>query len=54
MVYDQIDQSGADGVWLRTIQQRTGLHDNFVTTAIKRLEAKHLIKAEYLNGYKLS
>lgn len=44
-MYDQIVQSHADGVWLRTIHQKTGLHDHTITTAIKRLEAKHLIKS---------
>ncbi|GAB7356418.1 hypothetical protein MBLNU459_g7190t1 [Dothideomycetes sp. NU459] len=44
MVYNQIENSGTNGTWTKTIKQRTNIHQTAVTKAMKTLEAKQLVK----------
>lgn len=37
MVYEQIEESGGDGIWLKTIRMRTNMHESAVNSAIKHL-----------------
>lgn len=43
MVYSHIDESGAEGIWIRTVKLRTKLHESVVNSAIKKLENKNLV-----------
>lgn len=43
MVYALIDESGAEGIWSKTIKSKLGMHDSTVRQAIKGLETKRLI-----------
>jgi len=43
MVYSHIDESGAEGIWIRTIKMRSKLHDSVVQKALKELESKSLV-----------
>ncbi|KAJ1913399.1 34-kDa subunit of RNA polymerase III (C) [Mycoemilia scoparia] len=45
MVYRQIKESGNEGIWIRTIQKLTNLHQQVVSRCIKSLESKSLIKS---------
>lgn len=44
MVYNQIENSGTNGTWTKTIKQRTNIHQTAVTKAMKTLEGKKLVK----------
>ncbi|TIA08644.1 RNA polymerase Rpc34, partial [Aureobasidium pullulans] len=44
MVYNQIENSGTNGTWTKTIKQRTNIHQTTVTKAMKTLESKKLVK----------
>lgn len=44
MVYQQIENSGTNGIWIKTIKQRTNIHQIAVTKCMKALEAKKLVK----------
>lgn len=44
MVYNQIENSGTNGTWTKTIKQRTNMHQTTVTKAMKTLESKKLVK----------
>ncbi|TVY54556.1 putative DNA-directed RNA polymerase III subunit rpc6 [Lachnellula cervina] len=43
MVYSHIDESGAEGIWIRTVKMRSKLHDSVVNAALKQLEGKSLV-----------
>lgn len=43
MVYSHIDESGAEGIWVRTVKMRSKLHDSVVVTTLKQLESKSLV-----------
>ncbi|POS84342.1 hypothetical protein EPUL_003609, partial [Erysiphe pulchra] len=43
LVYAQIDESGQDGIWSRTIKTRTNLHDSIFASSIKFLMGKGYI-----------
>lgn len=43
MVYEQIEESGGDGIWLKIIRQRTNMHESAVNHAIKQLTSMGLI-----------
>jgi DNA-directed RNA polymerase III subunit RPC6 len=53
MVYALIDESGAEGIWSKTIKTRSNLHDTTMRAAIKALETKRYItdmkSVEHLN-----
>src|ERR1700752_4717523 len=53
MVYTLVDEAGAEGIWSKTIKNRSGLHDSAMRAAIKTLETKRLItdmkSVEHLN-----
>jgi len=53
MVYALVDEAGAEGIWSKTIKNRSGLHDSAMRAAIKTLETKRLItdmkSVEHLN-----
>jgi DNA-directed RNA polymerase III subunit RPC6 len=38
MVYEQIEDSGGDGIWLKTIRTRLNMHESVVNAAVKHLE----------------
>lgn len=44
MVYNQIENSGTNGTWTKTIKARTNIHQTAITKAMKTLEAKQLVK----------
>ncbi|KAK8198661.1 34-kDa subunit of RNA polymerase III (C) [Zalaria obscura] len=44
MVYNQIENTGTNGIWQKNIKQRTGLHQTAITRAMKTLETKRLVK----------
>lgn len=44
MVYQQIENSGTNGIWLKMIKQRTNIHQTAVTKCMKTLEGKKLVK----------
>ncbi|KAL1305680.1 hypothetical protein AAFC00_007273 [Neodothiora populina] len=44
MVYQQIENSGTNGIWVKTIKQRTNIHQTAVTKCMKTLEGKKLVK----------
>lgn len=43
MVYALIEDAGSDGVWLRTMKQKTNLHEHTLNTSVKRLEQAGLV-----------
>lgn len=43
LVYALIDESGGEGIWSKTLKQRTGLHDTLLRQAIKHLETHNMI-----------
>ncbi|KAJ1669953.1 34-kDa subunit of RNA polymerase III (C), partial [Spiromyces aspiralis] len=45
MVYRQIKAAGNEGIWTRTINRQTNLHQQVVTRCIKSMESKGLIKS---------
>jgi DNA-directed RNA polymerase III subunit RPC6 len=53
MVYALIDESGAEGIWSKTIKTRSNLHDTTMRASIKALETKRYItdmkSVEHLN-----
>lgn len=53
MVYALVDEAGAEGIWSKTIKNRSGLHDSAMRAAIKFLEGKRFItdmkSVEHLN-----
>jgi DNA-directed RNA polymerase III subunit RPC6 len=53
MVYSLIDEAGRDGIWIRRIKDRCGLHDSTTRAALKFLETKKYItdmkSVEHLN-----
>lgn len=44
MVYQQIENSGTNGIWIKNIKQRTNIHQTAVTKCMKALEGKKLVK----------
>lgn len=44
MVYEMIDDAGADGIWSRTLKARLGMHDSVLKQHLKFLESKAFIK----------
>ena len=44
VVYSQIESSHREGIWTRTIRQRTNLHQTVMNRCIKTLESKGFIK----------
>lgn len=53
MVYTIIDDSGAEGIWSKTIKARCNIHDSVLSKCIKVLESKRYItnlkSVEHLN-----
>ncbi|TVY82874.1 putative DNA-directed RNA polymerase III subunit rpc6 [Lachnellula suecica] len=45
MVYSHIDEADSEGIWIRTVKQRTKLHDSVIGHAIKHLEGRSLVKS---------
>lgn len=43
MVYELIDEAGADGIWSRTLKGRLKMHESVLKQAIKHLESKGYI-----------
>jgi len=43
MVYELIDEAGADGIWSRTLKGRLKIHESVLKTCIKHLETKGYI-----------
>lgn len=43
-VYKQIEAAGSAGIWIKHLRGKTQLHQSALTTALKRLEGKNLIK----------
>lgn len=43
MVFGFVDDAGAEGIWSKTIKNKSGLHDSILRQAIKALETKRLI-----------
>lgn len=44
MVYEMIDDAGADGIWSRTLKARLQMHDSVLKSHLKFLESKGYIK----------
>lgn len=44
IVYEMIDEAGADGIWSRTLKARSGFHDSVLKAHLKHLESKNYIK----------
>lgn len=44
MIYQEIEASGTTGIWTRTIQKKTNLHQQVVTRCLKALENSKYIK----------
>lgn len=44
MVYEMIEDAGADGIWSRTLKARLGMHDSVLKQHLKFLESKSYIK----------
>ncbi|PSR97260.1 RNA polymerase Rpc34 [Coniella lustricola] len=44
MVYEMIEDAGADGIWSRTLKARLGMHDSVLKQHLKFLESKVYIK----------
>lgn len=44
MVFALIDEAGADGIWSKTLRNRTKLHDAVLKSVLKTLEGKGYIK----------
>lgn len=44
MVYEQIEDSGGEGIWIKTIRQRLNMHEAAVVNAIKTLQSKNLVR----------
>lgn len=44
LVYEQIDNSGNDGIWTRTIKHRLRIHESVFNACIKQLESKGYIR----------
>ncbi|KAI9292460.1 RNA polymerase Rpc34 [Neoconidiobolus thromboides FSU 785] len=44
-IYKTVEDSQNEGIWIKTLKSKTGLHQNVVTRCIKVLENKNLIKA---------
>lgn len=44
MVYEMIEEAGADGIWSRTLKARLGMHDSVLKQHLKHLENKNYIK----------
>ncbi|KAJ0122560.1 dna-directed rna polymerase iii subunit rpc6 [Diaporthe amygdali] len=44
MVYEMIDDAGADGIWSRTLKARLQMHDSVLKAHLKFLESKGYIK----------
>ncbi|KFG25648.1 uncharacterized protein NESG_01626 [Nematocida ausubeli] len=45
IIYLLIKESGVDGIWIKDIRSKSGLHQNLVTKILKTLEQRVLIKA---------
>ncbi|CAN8101682.1 unnamed protein product [Discula destructiva] len=43
IVYEMVDEAGADGIWSRTLKARSGFHDSVLKTHLKFLESKNYI-----------
>ncbi|KFZ17354.1 hypothetical protein V502_04627 [Pseudogymnoascus sp. VKM F-4520 (FW-2644)] len=43
MVYSLIDESSTEGIWSKTIKNKTALHESLMRSALKALETKRLI-----------
>lgn len=44
MIYHQIESSGINGIWIKTIKQRTSIVQTVITKSMKVLESKRLVK----------
>ncbi|KAF2663196.1 hypothetical protein BT63DRAFT_430628 [Microthyrium microscopicum] len=44
LVYQHIEQAGQIGVWKKTLQSKTNMHENTITKTLKDLNSKKLIK----------
>jgi DNA-directed RNA polymerase III subunit RPC6 len=44
LVYNYIKQVGTEGIWVRTLANRTSLHQNILLKALKKLEQRLLVK----------
>ncbi|EFX04040.1 DNA-directed RNA polymerase 3 subunit [Grosmannia clavigera kw1407] len=44
MVYELIDDAGADGIWARSLKHRLNMHDSVLKQCIKHLEVKGYIR----------
>ncbi|TPX16027.1 uncharacterized protein E0L32_000361 [Thyridium curvatum] len=44
LVYELIDEAGADGIWSRTLKARLGLHESVLKQCLKHLESKGYIR----------
>jgi DNA-directed RNA polymerase III subunit RPC6 len=45
IMYSQIEASGREGIWTKTIKARTNLHQHIVTRCLKSLETQRFIKS---------
>src|SRR3954452_25500689 len=45
LIYSYIDSSQREGIWTRTLAQRSNLHRGLMAKCLKSLESKGLIKA---------
>lgn len=45
IIYSQIEASGREGIWTKTIKARTNLHQHIVTRCLKSLETQRFIKS---------
>ncbi|KAJ3218117.1 34-kDa subunit of RNA polymerase III (C) [Clydaea vesicula] len=45
MIFNQIKSSGNKGIWIKDIKQKTQIHSQIVTSVIKSLEKKLIIKS---------
>ncbi|KAI9504290.1 34-kDa subunit of RNA polymerase III (C) [Coemansia spiralis] len=45
LVYKHIENSGSEGIWIRTLKQKTNLLQGVITRCLKGLEQKALIKS---------
>ncbi|KAI9672349.1 MAG: 34-kDa subunit of RNA polymerase III (C) [Caeruleum heppii] len=45
MIYSYIESSGREGIWSRTIKNKTNFHQSIMTRSIKSLEGRNYIKS---------
>lgn len=45
LIFSRIEEAGRDGIWTRTLKERTKLHDHIARNIFKTLEKRNLIKS---------